>query len=353
MQLTERMMALTRAAGVSGEETGAGELLAGWCRELRLGEVSSDWFHNVYCTVRKGMPGEPHLLLQAHLDEIGFMATGVDENGLITVSPCGGLDRRLLLASPVTVHTASGKLPGVVAYCPPALSGEEGALPKANTMKIDIGYSKERAEQLTAPGDRVTSCMEPALLEHGLLTAKALDNRCGCAAVLRAGELLAAQREKLRCGVTLLFGAMEEVGSQGTQVSAFRLEPTHAIAVDVSFAATHDMDKDRKYGGKLGGGPMLGYSPILSGEIYRALARLAEREGIAIQKEVMGGATGTDADAIATTRGGVRTGLLSIPQRYMHTPVEVIDPADVENVGRLMAAYALSLSEKGGDENGL
>ena len=349
MELIQRMMALTGAAGVSGEENQAGALLAGWCREMKLGEVTTDPFHNVFCTVRPSAPGEPHLLLQAHLDEIGFMVTDVDEDGLLQVTPCGGLDRRLLLASPVVVW-ASGEesrpIPGVVCYCPPVLSGETGALPKADEMKIDIGFSREQAQRLVMPGDRVTADIQPAELENGLITAKSLDNRCGCVAVLRAGELLAQERDRLRCGVTLLFGAMEEVGSQGTQVGAYALAPTHAIAVDVSFAATHDMSGE-KYIGKLEQGPMLGYSPILSREMYRDLETLSEREGISIQKEIMGGGTGTDADSIAVSGCGVKTGLLSIPQRYMHTPVEVVSPADVEDTARLMAAYGRYLSEKG------
>lgn len=348
MELIERMKALVCAQGVSGGEEEAGMLLADWCREMGLGEVSIDHFCNVICTLRSPKPGEPHLLLQAHLDEIGFMVTGVDDDGLLTVTPCGGLDRRLLLASPVTVFTEVGKLPGVVAYCPSVLSGEEQKLPKADEMKIDIGFEKEKAEQMVFPGDRIVSDMEPVLLENGLLTSKSLDNRCGCISVLRAGELIAQNLKALKCGVTLLFGAMEEVGSQGTRVAAFGVDPTHAIAVDVSFAATHDMSVE-KYEGKLGNGPMLGYSPILSREMYHTLAELAEQNGITIQKEIMGGDTGTDADAIATTRCGVITGLLSVPQRYMHTPVEVIDPKDVEDTARLMAAYALQLSGEGGD----
>ena len=348
MELIERLKELVCAQGVSGEEGPAGTLLADWCREMELGKVSVDAFHNVLCVLRAPEPGEPHLLLQAHLDEIGFMVTGVDDNGLLNVVPCGGLDRRLLLASPVTVFTGSGKLPGVVAYCPPELSDGEAKLPKTEEMKIDIGYAVQDAKRLVLPGDRVVPDVEPVMLQNGLISAKSLDNRCGCISVLRAGELIAQHRDALRCGVMLLFGAMEEVGSHGTKVAAFEAEPTHAIAVDVSFAATHDMSGDQ-YIGELGKGPMLGYSPLLSREVYCRLDELAAENGIHIQKEIMGGATGTDADAIAVTRGGVRTGLLSVPQRYMHTPVEVIHPEDVEDTARLMVAYALQLSAEGGD----
>lgn len=344
MELLEKLKALTSAQGAAGEEGPAGALLAQWCESL--GEVKTNRFHNVLCTVRAPKEGEPHLLLQAHLDEIGFMVTGVDANGLLTVTPCGGLDRRLQLASPVTVCTDSGKLPGVVAYTPTVLTGGEGNIPKADSMKIDIGYNKEKTEQLVLPGDRVVSALEPLELENGLLSAKALDNRSGCIAVLRAGELLAAHKEELSCGVTLLFGAMEEVGGHGTKVASFSLMPTHAIVVDVSFAATHDMSGE-KYPGELGGGAMIGYSPLLAKEVYNDLLKLAKEKEIPTKKEIMGGFTGTDADGIATTGRGVRTGLISIPQRYMHTPVEVIDPKDVEQIGQLMAAYALNLKEGG------
>jgi len=345
MELLTKLKALVRAEGAVGAEGPAGALLQEWCKDL--GEVTVDRFHNVLCTIRAPKAGEPHLLLQAHLDEIGFMVTGVDSNGLLTVTPCGGLDRRMQLASPVTVCTDSGKLPGVVAYTPKLLSGGEGKLPKPDEMKIDIGFDKEKAEALVLPGDRVVSALEPMELENGLLSAKALDNRSGCMAVLRAGELIAEHKDELACGVTLLFGTMEEVGGQGTKVASFSLMPTHAIAVDVSFAATHDMSSD-KYPGELGGGALIGYSPLLAKEVYSDLLKLAKEKNIPTGKEIMGGFTGTDADGIATTGRGVRTGLISIPQRYMHTPVEVIDPKDVEQIGQLMAAYALQLKE-GGD----
>ena len=344
MELLEKLKALTSAQGAAGAEGPAGVLLAQWCESL--GEVKTDRFHNVLCTVRAPREGEPHLLLQAHLDEIGFMVTGVDANGLLTVTPCGGLDRRLQLASPVTVCTDSGKIPGVVAYTPTVLTGGEGNIPKVDSMKIDIGYNKEKTEQLVLPGDRVVSALEPLELENGLLSAKALDNRSGCIAVLRAGELLAEHKDELSCGVTLLFGSMEEVGGHGTKVASFSLMPTHAIVVDVSFAATHDMSGD-KYPGELGGGAMIGYSPLLAKEVYNDLLKLAEEKNIPTKKEIMGGFTGTDADGVATTGRGVRTGLISIPQRYMHTPVEVIDPKDVGQIGQLMAAYALNLKEGG------
>lgn len=156
---------------------------------MGLGEISSDPFHNVICTVRESRPGEPHLLLQAHLDEIGFMVTGVDEDGLLTVTPCGGLDRRLLLASPVSVYTEDGVLPGVVAYCPPAPQRRGGDAAKA-TEKIDM-VTPRSGRNGGVPGDPgLTGCMEPVLLEHGLITAKALDNRCGCAAVRGRGSCL-------------------------------------------------------------------------------------------------------------------------------------------------------------------
>ena len=247
------------------------------------------------------------------------------------------------LWSPLSPTTAFSPIPGVVGYLPPSLDDPKHPTPKVDEMVVDIGYSsKEKVKTLVSPGDHVTADTETIRLQGTRMTGKALDNRSGCAAVLLAGEMIAACRDRLRCGVTLLFGSMEEVGSVGTRSAAYDIAPTHAIAVDVSFSATHDMSP-QKYTGKLGDGPMIGYSPVLSKDLSRYLEKQARKNSIPCQTEIMGGRTGTDADAIAVIRGGVKTGLLSIPQRYMHTPVEVVDTEDVRQTAMLMLFYAYDL----------
>ncbi len=344
MDAVELIDILTQIRGVSGEETAVSERIAQLCAPFSEQPVRTDHFHNVICTIRPPKEGEPHLLLEAHLDEIGFMVSSIADDGLLRVVPCGGVDRRLQPASPVLVWgKPQTPVPGVVGYLPPSLDDPQHPTPKADEMVVDIGYSsKEKVKTLVSPGDRITADMETIRLQGTRVTGKALDNRSGCAAVLLAGEMIAACRDRLRCGVTLLFGSMEEVGSVGTRSAAYDISPTHAIAVDVSFSATHDMSP-QKYAGKLGDGPMIGYSPVLSKDLSRYLEKQARKNSIPCQTEIMGGRTGTDADAIAIIRGGVKTGLLSIPQRYMHTPVEVIDTEDVRQTAMLMLFYAYDL----------
>ncbi len=343
MEAIELIQTLAQVNGVSGGESSVSGVIAELCAPFSESPVQIDGFNNVICTIRPPKEGEPHLLLEAHLDEIGFMVTSIADDGLLHVTPCGGVDRRLQAASPVLVWgRPKTPIPGVVGYLPPSLDTPQHPTQKVDEMVIDIGYSKEKAKTLVTWGDRVTADMEPMCLRETRFTGKALDNRSGCAALLLAGEMLAACRDRLHCGVTLLFGSMEEVGSAGTRAAAYDIAPTHAIVVDVSFSPTHDMPQ-QKYTGRLGDGPMIGYAPILSKELSRYLEKTARKNSIPCQVEVMGGRTGTDADAIAVTRGGVKTGLLSIPQRYMHTPVEVVDINDVKQTAMLMLFYGYAL----------
>lgn len=167
------------------------------------------------------------------------------------------------------------------------------------------------------------------------MCSKALDDRAGVAAVLWCLELL--RDGPLACDLAVAFCVQEELGTRGAGTAAFGLAPDAALAVDVSFARTPDADPDKC--GVMGKGPMIGWSPCLDAGISRRLTALSGKRGIPSQAEVMGGDTGTDADAIASVRTGVPAGLVSIPLKYMHTPTEVVQLSDVEDVGRLLAAY--------------
>jgi endoglucanase len=222
-------------------------------------------------------------------------------------------------------------------------AGEKKKNPKVDEVSIDIGYSKEEAEKRVFPGDRVTLLAPARELLNGITSGRALDDRAGCVSLVKALEYL--EGRQLNCGLSVLFSTLEEVGGMGAKTAAYRAAPTHAIAVDVSFAHTPDAAKEKC--GILGKGPMVGFAPILSREMSRELVNLAEKNRIPFQREVMGGRTGTNADDIAIARAGVLTGLVSIPQKYMHTPIEAVAVEDVENTGKLLAAYILSLSERG------
>ncbi|MCI8624170.1 MAG: M42 family metallopeptidase [Provencibacterium sp.] len=333
MDVKETLRRLCEAAGVAGEETGARaearRLLEpfGPCEETPLGSL--------LCTVRTGSRGAPRIMLDAHLDEIGLIVTAIDGDGFIQVSNCGGIDRRLLPASAVTIH---GREPVAAVVCtlPDGLAEDAGKKPgKIESYTLDAGLCAERARALIAPGDRVSADVPFRTLGGNWVCGKALDNRAGCAAILRAAQLL--HENGPDCTIVAALTSMEEVGGMGAQTAAYQIAPTHAFVVDVSFG--HCEGVPRYKTAALGSGPMIGMAPSLSLRMARELADCAGKNGIPFTFEVMGGRTGTNADSIAATRGGVRTALLSIPERNMHTPVEVAAAADVEAVARLIAAY--------------
>lgn len=332
---------LTQQPGVSGREDGAAsaamELLAPY------GEPRLDRLGNLVCLLRSGASpseAEIHLVLDAHLDEIGLIVTAIDDRGFLKVAACGGVDRRLLLASQVTVHGAMGPVEGIVASIPPHLQTGEQKNPTVEEIAVDIGYSREEALRRVAPGDRITfhGPFTPHL--NGRVSSKALDNRAGCAVILKALEYLG--NEPLDIALTVLFSTREETGGAGVQTGAFALAPTHALVTDVSFG--YAPGGDRCHSGEMDGGPMIGYAPVLSREVFDSLVALAREEEIPYQLEIMGGRTGTNSDGLAASRTGVKTGLISIPLLNMHSPVEIVSVRDVERCARLMAAYIRRLS---------
>ena len=334
----ELLLRLSRAAGVSGAEEGIARAIeaeldgiAG-CRRTPLGCVIA--------TVGAGRG--PKVMTASHMDEVGFIVTHIEEDGFLRVAQVGGIDRKLYASACVTVHTAQGDLPGVIASVPPHLRREEKELPAADAVAVDLGLSGEEARAAVQPGDRLTPDVPPAVLLDGSVSARALDDRACCAAVILAAKELATLSLPLE--LDFVFTTMEEVGSQGAVTAAWELAPDCCIALDVSFAVTPDAPA--KNCGRLGGGPMLGIAPVLDNALTGLARRTAEGEGLPLQFEVMAGTTGTDADEIAVSGCGVRTVLFSIPQRYMHTPVEVIDPADVEAAAALIVAFCRALADR-------
>jgi putative aminopeptidase FrvX len=335
METLQLLESLCTAHGVSGSEHAAAEVAMNALKPYAE-SVWSDDYANVYAHIRSAKEGEPTLLLEAHLDEIGLVVTGITADGFLKVAACGGIDRRLLLAQEVLVL---GKEPisGIVSTIPPHLSdGGEDKAPEVSDISIDIGCTKEEAEQLVEPGDVVVFPSGFHVLSETRVSSKALDDRSGCAAILIALERL--KDAKLSCGLDVLFSVQEEVGLRGAKMGGWNCHPDCAISVDVSFATTPDAKPYTTF--PLGEGALIGRSPFLSKSVTNRLIELAKEEQIPYHLEVMGGSTGTNADALQVIRGGVSAGLVSIPQRYMHTPVEMIDLRDLDAVANLLAAYA-------------
>lgn len=324
---------LSLANGTSGAEDEIRNRIREFIPKYMTAET--DRFGNIYAVLEGS--GKT-FLLDAHMDRIGLIVTGIEDGGFLRVAKVGGMDARVLAAQDVTVW---GKEPvyGVITSTPPHLSTGDEAKKAVDFDKIlvDTGLSKEKAEQLISLGDRITVRCPVTELLNGRIAGAALDDRAGCAAIIRAAEL-AAEKEN-HPTVILLFASQEETGGDGAQTGSFNLTADECIAVDVSFADAPDMPS--KKCGKLGKGPMIGIAPALSYKMSQKLIETAKKNDIPFQYETMGDSTGTDADEIAVSKCGNLTALVSIPQRNMHTGVEIVDVKDVENTAKLIAEYIL------------
>ncbi len=298
-------------------------------------DIAVDALGNIIATVPSSVPNTPVVLLEAHMDEIGFVVTDITEGGFLRVACCGGVDKRCLAAAPVTVWCEK-PLNGVFCSTPPHLSKEkENKVPDEQALYIDVGLPANQAKALVKIGTRVSFAANFAQMQEGCITSKALDNRAGMTAVLYALSLL--KDKPLPVTVKVLFAVQEELGCRGAQTGSFAVDADFAIVTDVSFAHTPDSKKENC--GELGKGAMIGVGPTLSQSLCNTIQTLADKNAIPYQYEVLGGKTGTDADVISVSRNGIPTALLSVPLRYMHTPVETANCEDIAAVGACMAAF--------------
>lgn len=328
MDLEKIILELCSAQGVSGSEAAVTETAK---RLLEpLADVSTDQNGNLYA-VLGSKNAKKTILLDAHLDRIGFIITGINDDGFVKIDKVGGADIRVLQDS---ILAAENGMEGVVCCMPPHLADGSDAATPMNKVWVDFGLPAGEVKSKLCIGDVLTFAAAPKKLLGDKLTAPALDDRCGVAALIRVAELIDTQDYR----VVILLSVQEETYGTGAKTGAFRVEADEAIAVDVSFASQPDVTG--QYGSiELGKGPMICISSVMDREMSRRLTDIAKEQSIPYQLEPIAGATGTDGDHIAVSKGGVKTAVISVPQRYMHTPVEVISLADVENTARLIAAY--------------
>ncbi len=276
------------------------------------------------------------ILLDAHIDEVGFIVTDISEKGFLTVQNCGGIDTRHLPAKAVTVH-GKEKIPAVFTSTPPHLD-KGGDLPDDIAQyKIDTGLG-DKAKDVISVGDYVTYRMTPTELLRSTVCGKSFDDRAGVACLIELAQRL--NTKELPCNIVILLSDAEELGLRGARTASFGIECDEAIAIDVSFGDGPDVPADKC--GKLGRGGMIGISPVIDREISHKLVSIAKDNSIPYQTEVMGGNTSTNADVISLTKNGIRTGLVSVPLRNMHTNVEVLNISDLVSVCDMLEKYILS-----------
>lgn len=326
MNLESVLFELCSAHGVSGSESAVFEVI-----KKHLKTETHVTGSNLY-TILGNPDAEKTILLDAHLDRIGFMITGINDEGFVKIDKVGGVDARVLQD---TVLVSENGLYGTVCCLPPHLTdgNEDKATPLAKTW-VDFGLPAEEVKRELRLGDTLTFAAKPQKLLGDKITSPALDDRCGVAALLCAAELIDTEAYK----VILLFSAQEETYGTGAKTGAFAFDLDEAVAVDVSFASQPDVSG--QYGKiELGKGPMICISSVMDRKMSQKLTEVAKEKNIPYQLEPIAGATGTNGDHIAVSKSGVKTAVVSVPQRYMHTPCEVISLADVENTARLLAAY--------------
>lgn len=326
MTTIELLKTLTSPAGVAGEESSSFESLKGLFS--LYGDVSCDTTGNIIIH-RKGTG--KHILLDAHLDTIGFVVTEITDDGFVRVQKVGGVDMRTVEGMELTLH-GKEDIYGVVCTVPPHLSDGESKVSADGTAVVDIGMNKEDAEKIISVGDRASFRSNFTVMNENIVSSPYIDDRGGIAVLLKALEYTKTENE-----VTLVCSAQEETGGAGATCASFNAEADLSVSVDVSFATNPD-SSDRECG-KMNGGAMIGYAPILDRSYTEKLVEIAKEKDIPYQKEIMNGRTGTNADHITISKGGIPSVLVSLPLRYMHTPVETVDVRDIEACAKLIAEF--------------
>jgi endoglucanase len=344
MPAPELLHSLLTAPGPPGHESEPARV---WreAAEAFADEVTTDKLGSTAARVNGSGDG-PLMAVIGHIDEIGLLVSHVSDKGYLHVVQSGGWDAQVLVGQRVQVFTRDGVLPGVVGRKPPHLTDaeERKKAVELKNLHVDIGAKDaDEARKLVATGDQVLIAAEPLELPNGRLASRALDNRLG---VFVAIEV--ARRVKEAGGgagpVAGVAAVQEEIGAHGARVMAYGLEPDLAIVVDVTHATdAPGVDPGELGEHGLGSGPVITRGAIVSRRVNDLLDEVAAAEGIECRTEASGRQTGTDADTVHLSRTGVPTAVVSIPLRYMHSPVELVDLGDVEATIKLITALALRL----------
>lgn len=304
-----------------------------------------DTMGNRFATVNP--EGDPSLLFAGHIDELGLIVTFINEQGFLYFDTLGGHDKTMISGRRVSILTKNGVVKGVTGKRAIHLMSPEDRkkVPETHEIWIDIGVKTQaEAEKLVGIGDTAVYDQSFELIRGSVGVARAFDDKAGAYAVLEAVRRLS--KGKLAARVTAAATTQEEIGTRGAITAAFSENPDFAIAVDVGHATDSPDCDHRKYGSfTQGGGPIVCRGPNINPVIFEHITRAAEKNKIPYQVEADSRPTGTDARAIQVAQSGIATGLLSIPLRYMHTPSEMVDLADVEHTVQLLVAVAKSLKK--------
>lgn len=343
MSLKNSIIELCSIAGPSGFEQAVGTRVAELLAPL-MDEVRIDVMGNVIGVKRCGKNNAKRLLFDAHIDEIGFIITGVEE-GFLRFSSIGGVDARMLPTTEIKILTEPPII-GIVAALPPhVLKAEESDKTiKMEDLFIDIGRSQEQAQKLVPVGTPAVYNTGARVMNDDFVCGKALDDRACFACILEALEML--RDVTLDVDLYVLASSQEEVGTRGSKTGAFSIDPDWCVVVDVDHAKTPD---NKNFDAKpIGGGVVISIGPNMNRPLTEQVIALADKQKITYQLGVEAGDSGTNARVIQISREGVATALIGLPLKYMHSPVEVISLLDAASAANLLCQAAKALK---GDDN--
>jgi putative aminopeptidase FrvX len=307
--------------------------------------VETDAYGNAFAIINP--KGSPVVMFEGHSDEIGLMVTYIEEDGYLRVGAIGGVDPKMLLAKPVLLLTPEGTLPGVIGAMAPHMQDAEQRerSPKIEDLYIDIGAkNKKDAAKLVRVGTCAVVDHHPAMLLGDTLAARGCDNKIG---IWSSAEGLRRYKElKGSACVIAASHVQEELGLHGAQMGSFRWDPDVALVVDVTNATDFpDVDVKLRNEIKMGEGPAMRVGPSCHPRVVERLEAVAAKRKITLQRVPIPGRSGTNANAIYPNRAGIPVGILSTPNRYMHSPSETINLKDLDQIPTLMAAFAADLKK--------
>src|SRR3954447_23149009 len=344
MAIPPVLRSLLTATGPSGYETAPAAVF----REAAgaFAEVTTDVMGSTWARV-KGTGDGPTLAIVGHIDEIGLIVTHIDDDGFLRFAGVGGWDTQILVGQRVALTTRDGVLPGVIGKKPIHLlkDDERKKVAELKELHIDIGVRDgDEARGLVRVGDVALIAGAPVELPNGRVVARSMDNRLGCYVAYEAARLV-AEAGGAAGDVVAVAAVQEETTFGGSATTAYALRPDLAVVVDVTHATdAPGIDVNELGSHPLGSGPVIERGSNIHPGVFELLAETAQAEGIAFSIQASGRHTGTDLDAIHKTRGGIPSGGVGLPLRYMHSPVEMVELADIERAAALIAAFARRLS---------
>jgi putative aminopeptidase FrvX len=337
------LKSLLETPSPSGFERPVQDIVRTWAGPL-ADTVRTDRHGNVIAAINP--EGQPRIMLAGHCDQIALMVQHIDENGFLYVQPIGGWDIQILLGQRLTVWAREGPLAGVVSRRAPHLltPEERNKVPQFQDLWVDVGArDRKEAESWVTHGDPVTFALGYQELRNGIAASPAMDDKVGVWTVMETLRLLKGQ--PLAAAVFCVSTVQEEVGLRGATTSTYGVHPTIGIAVDVCHATdTPGNDKKQLGETKLGDGPAVFRGPNINPHVFERLREAARAREIPVQLRGAPRATGTDANAMQLSRDGVAAGLIGIPNRYMHSPVELVSLGDLEYAARLLAEFCTSVT---------